>query len=269
MFSIWARNRAKLDIFSGSGRTAFPFMNLTELREVAWISDAFTAQPPRGVAVIFHGLGAPPLLEAPREDEQNWINDGYLVVFPYYGPWSWMNRQSRALVDGIVEAVFRLFSLPPDLPVLAVGGSMGGFSALLYTRYAARSVAGCFANSPVCDLGAHFRERPDLPRTIRHAFLGYPESLEELLIEHSPLHQAGALPDIPYFIVHAEGDPAVSKVFHSDPLVAAMRARGLDVTYCEVPGDQHCPPLSPENRRARIDFLRRTDHKDGENILTV
>lgn len=241
-------------------------MNLTELREVAWISDAFTKQPPRGVALIFHGLGAPPLLEAPREDEQSWINDGYLVVFPYYGPWSWMNRQSRALVDEIVEAVFRLFVLRGDLPVLAVGGSMGGFSALLYTRYAARPIVGCFANCPVCDLGAHFHERPDLPRTIRHAFLGYEESLEDLLAEHSPLQQAAAMPDIPYFIVHSEGDPAVGIGRHSDPLVAAMRERKRDVTYFRVPGDQHCPPLSPEIRRAQLDFLRRTDRGAGENI---
>lgn len=232
-------------------------MNLAELREVAWISDAFTARPPRGVALIFHGLGAPPLLEAPREDEQRWIDDGYLVVFPYYGPWSWMNRQSRALVDDIVASVFAHFALPPRLPVLAVGGSMGGFSALLHTRYAARPVAGCFANCPVCDLGAHFHERPDLPRTIRHAFLGYREPLGDLFIEHSPLHQVFSLPDIPYFLVQAEDDPAVNKSRHADPLAAAMKKRGLDVSYFVVPGDRHCPPLSPDLEKARQDFLRR------------
>jgi len=234
-------------------------MNLTELREVAWISDAFTTQPPRGVALIFHGLGAPPLLEAPREDEQMWIDDGYLVVFPYYGPWSWMNRQSRALVDGIVAAVFAHFALPSHLPVLAVGGSMGGFSALLYARYAARPVAGCFANCPVCDLGAHFHERPDLPRTIRHAFLGYDEPLQDLLLEHSPLHQVSLLPEIPYFLVQSEDDPAVSKIRHFDPMTAAMKKRGLDAACFSVPGDRHCPPLPPEIENARKEFLRRVD----------
>lgn len=236
-------------------------MNLTELREVAWISDAFTRQPARGVALIFHGLGAPPLLEAPREDEQMWIDDGYLVVFPYYGPWSWMNRQSRALVDEVLAAVFRYFSLPPDLPVLAVGGSMGGCSALLYTRYAAKSMAGCFANAPVCDLAAHYHERPDLPRTIRHAFLGYSEKFEDLLAEHSPLHQVGNLPNIPYFILHSAGDPAVSLARHSAPLTVAMRARALDVTFFEVPGDRHCAPLTPEILCARKDFLQQTERR--------
>ncbi len=234
-------------------------MNLTELREVAWISDAFSTQPPRGVVLLFHGLGAPPLLEAPREDEQMWIDDGYLVVFPYYGPWSWMNRQSRALVDDIVASVFAHFALPVDLPVLAVGGSMGGFSALLYTRYAARPMAGCFASCPVCDLGAHFHERPDLPRTIRHAFLGYGEPLENLLIEHSPLQQVSFLPEIPYFLVQAEHDPAVGKRRHFDPMVAAVKKRGLDAACFVVPGDRHCPPLPPEVEKARQDFLRRVD----------
>lgn len=237
-------------------------MTLQELQEVAWISDAFTRRQPRGVALIFHGLGAPPLLEAPREDEQLWIDDGYLVVFPYYGPWSWMNRQSRLLVDEIVTSVFHHFALPPRLPVLAIGGSMGGFSALLYTRYAARSIAGCFANCPVCDLRAHFHERPDLPRTIRHSFLGYPENLDDLLMEHSPLHQVSAMPDIPYFLIHGQGDPAVSKARHSDPFVAAMKERGRDIRYFVVPGERHCPPLSLEVQNARKVFLRDTDREN-------
>ena len=218
-------------------------MDKEQIKQVAWVGDQHVKGPVRGVVLAFHGLGSPGLKTEPATLELAWAEAGGLVVFPYYGPWSWMNRQARAFVDELVEAVYAGYGLSDRTPLIATGGSMGGLSSLLYTRYARRPVAACLAVAPVCDLKFHFSERPDLPPTIRHAFRGYPEDLETLLAEHSPLRQADRMPRIPYLVIHGDKDAAVAKARHSDPLVAAMRGCGLNVEYVEVPGMGHGGPM--------------------------
>lgn len=230
-------------------------MNLDEIKQVAWVGDEYLAGRVRGVILAFHGLGHTGLKSDPATEELKWAQMGGLVVFPYYGPWSWMNRQARAFVDELVAAVYARYSLPDSAPLVSTGGSMGGCSALLYTRYARRPVSACAALFPVADLKFHFSERPDLPASIRHAFRGYPEDLETLFAEHSPLAQVDRMPDVPYLIVHGDKDKAVSKAAHSDRLVAAMRQRRLKVEYIEVPGMGHGGPMPVEVLLRRIEFV--------------
>ncbi len=231
-------------------------MDVEQMRQVAWIGDEFVQGPFRGVVLTFHGLGGGHK-GGPSTEELAWAEAGGLVVHPYTGPWSWMNRLARAFVDELVEAVYGAFPLAADAPLVCTGGSMGGLGSLLYTRYAARPVAACTANCPVCDMRYHFSERPDLPATIRCAYRGYPEDFDAILAEHSPLFQVGHMPDIPYLIVHGMQDPAVSKTHHSDPMVAAMRARGLNVTYREVAVMKHCGPLPLDLLEEMIEFVGR------------
>ncbi len=133
--------------------------------------------------------------EEPGTDELGWARAGGLVVFPYYGPWSWMNRNARAFVDDMVDSVYSEYGLSDDVPLIATGGSMGGCSSLLYTRYARRPVRACLAVCPVCDLKRSFTERPDVPRTILYAFRGYGEDMDSIFTEHSPLEQVDNMPD--------------------------------------------------------------------------
>ena len=230
-------------------------MELNEIRDVAWVADEFLTGPARGVVLAFHGLGHMGERYEPSTEEIGWLAAGGLVVFPYYGPWSWMNRQARAFVDELVEGVYEHFSLPADAPLVCTGGSMGGCSSLIYTRYARRRVAACLANAPVCDLAFHFTERPDLPRSIRHAFRGYPGPFEEVLAEHSPFCQVPHMPDIPYLLVHGGKDRAVDKARHSDRFVAAMRQAGRSVEYIEIPAMGHCGPMPVETIARMIDFV--------------
>ena len=230
-------------------------MNIDTIREVAWVGDQFVRAPIRGVILVFHGLGAPGLKTDLSTEEIGWSEAGGLVVMPYAGPWSWMNRESRRFVDDLVEAIYRQFDLAPKTPLISTGGSMGGQCALLYTRYARKPVTACLASYPVCDVKYHSTERPDLPRTFHHAFRGYPEDRETLFAEHSPLSQVGAMPDIPYLIVHGDADQAVSKTQHSDRMVAAMRQRGLTVRYLEVPGMGHGGPTPLRIIEERIRFV--------------
>lgn len=226
-------------------------MNQEEIRQVAWVADEYIEGDARGVVLAFHGLGCPGLRDEPSTEELAWARAGGLVVFPYYGPWSWMNRPARAFVDELVDAVYEGFSVDERAPLICTGGSMGGYSSLLYTRYARRAASACMALWPVTDLKAHFSERPDLPRTIRHAFRGCGDDLEAQFVEHSPLCQVDAMPDIPYLLVHGDADPGVSKAQHSDRFVARMRQAGRNVEYIEVPGMRHGWPMP-------IDVLNRT-----------
>ena len=230
-------------------------MDPKRIQEVAWIGQDYVKGKIRGVILTFHGLGGG-LKAGVGTEELEWSNRGGLVVYPYCGPWSWMNRPARRMVDELVEAIYQKFKLSDRIPLISIGGSMGGQATLLYTRYAKRPVRACFANYPVCDLKYHFHERPDLPPTIRQALQWPPEAeLDAMLAEHSPMCQIAAMPDIPYRIVHGDVDKAVSKTHHSDKFVAAMRKRKLNVKYVEVPGMGHGGPVPLEVFADNITFV--------------
>jgi dipeptidyl aminopeptidase/acylaminoacyl peptidase len=168
-----------------------------------------------------------------------------------------MNRSARNFIDELVDAIYKQHHLPERTPLISTGGSMGGHAALLYTRYAKRPVKACMALYPVCDLKYHFSERPDLPRTILCAFRDYPEDMDTLFAEHSPVSQVAQMPRIPYLIVHGDDDKAVSKVHHSDRMVDAMRRKKLKVDYVEVPGMGHGGPIPIQVIEKNIRFVAR------------
>ncbi len=215
-------------------------MTKKQIKERAWLSDPFLKGEIKGVVLSFQGLGAGYRSEEAADPIDLAISaSGGLMVLPYYGPWSWMNRQARSFTDEIVEAVYKAYDLPKSLPLISTGLSMGGCASLLFCRYSKHHPTACLALFPVCDTEFHFAERPDLPPTFHYAFRGYPESLEENLKEHSPLAQVKGMPDIPYLIIHGDKDKAVNKERHSDKFVAAMRAQGRRIEYLEVPGMGH------------------------------
>ena len=232
-------------------------MNKNKLHSVAWIGERFVRGAITGVIVDFHGLGAPELKSVPAYEEQEWANAGGLVMTPYSDAWNWMNRSTRTFVDDLIAALYQEYRLASSVPLILTGGSMGGYGALLYARYAQHLVSACQAISPVCDLKYHFSERPDLPRTIYHALRGYDKGLEAAFEEHSTIAQTPFLPRIPYMILHGTNDQAVNKAAHSDRMVEAMRAHNLAVEYVEVPGMDHTAPLFFDAFRHKIDFVKR------------
>lgn len=230
-------------------------MNREVLKQVAWLGDDWLKGKVRAVVLVFHGLGGGAPKAAPTTEEIEWARQGGLIVYPYYGPWSWMNRQSRRFMDDLIDDVFREFALGAGTPIISTGGSMGGHGALLYTRYARRPIVACHALFPACDMTYHWNERPDVPATVRYAFRDYAEDWDAVLKEHSPLHQVGCMPKIPYQVIHGDADKAVSKQHHSDPFVAAMKTHGHTIEYIEVPGMGHGTAMPLGVLQRRIEFV--------------
>ncbi len=210
------------------------------IRRFAYSNVHLLKEPARGIVVSFFGLGYNRMQDADTEEGIFFAEHGILYLFPYNAPWCWMDREAVLFTDEVIDAMVAGLSLPEDIPVVLMGGSMGGLSALVYSRYAARTPVACVVNCPVCDLPYHYTEREDLPRTLYHAFFFEEGKIGDVLRTASPLHLAPEMPDIPYYVFHCCNDKAVNKQKHSDRFVEAMRASGHRVEYFEVPGRGHC-----------------------------
>ena len=55
---------------------------------------------------------------------------GLLLVYPFVGPWSWMNDVAVKTTDMVIDAVKEKYALG-DVPMVNTGGSMGGAGALI------------------------------------------------------------------------------------------------------------------------------------------
>lgn len=196
---------------------------------------------PKSILVEFHGLGGgTAMIKEQWPLAHKCAEHDVLYVLPYSGPWSWMNKFAIRFVDEVMDAIFDRFDLPEDTPIISSGYSMGGYSALVYTRYSKRTPAACAALCPVCDFAFHYTERDDIPRTIYLAYMGYDMPFEEAIKSASPVELCDTMPDIPYAIYHGTADIEVRKDRHSDVFVAKMRALGRDVRYTEMEGLGHC-----------------------------
>jgi dipeptidyl aminopeptidase/acylaminoacyl peptidase len=210
---------------------------------VSWNGFQHLRGPVRGILLRFHGLGHTGQKAGPEGIDHEWTAHGALIVEVSQDPWGWMNDATRDLFDAVVDGLRARHRLSADLPLIASGGSMGGHAALAYTFKSRHRVSACQVNCPVADLPHHYTERPDLPRTFLHAY-GYVPDVPATLMHSSPVHQVARMPDIPYLVIHGQLDQAVAKDRHSDPLVAALRARGRRVEYLEEPEMRHCGPMS-------------------------
>ena len=230
------------------------------VRSFAYVNDALLEGPARGLAVDFKGLGGMAMYGEDTEEGRGrrFGAKGIVYVIPYLNPWAWMNALAVRETDEILEAVFA--RIGGRVPVVACGGSMGGLSCLVYTRYAAVTPVACVANCPVCDLPYHYTERPDLPRTLYSAFGDSDsETLDDAMKKASPYHLSlkREMPKIPYTIFHCTADRAVNKAMHSDRFVAEL-SKFAPVTYIPVPGRDHCDlgeEMGAEYERTIMDAL--------------
>ena len=220
------------------------------IRNFAYVNDRIVEKPVKGVVVSFFGLGNTDMMGRDEEDDMGrfYAEKGILYIYPYNYPWNWMNEQAVKYTDDVVDAVFSGLGLPDSLPIVSTGGSMGGQSALVYTRYAKRVPVACVVNCPVCDVPYHYTERFDLPRTFYSALYNYDCSLNEALESISPLHLADGMPDTKFYVFHCDKDRAVNIDMHSRKFIEKMKEKH-DIEFYVVPDMGHCD-LTPEaNKR--------------------
>ncbi|MBQ8523142.1 MAG: prolyl oligopeptidase family serine peptidase [Clostridia bacterium] len=210
------------------------------LRCFTYSNDKILKGEPRGIVLDFFGLGGQEMFDEDTGAGKMFAEKGIIFLVPYNNPWAWMNRQAVDYTDEIVRVILDHYALPDSTPIVSTGGSMGGLSALVYTRYARITPVCCVANCPVCDLPYHFTERHDLPRTLYSAFYNIEGDVSEALKCASPLHLVDTMPRVPYKIFHCDNDGAVNIEKHSERFVSAMTEAGHDVEYRVVNGRQHC-----------------------------
>lgn len=212
------------------------------LRSFAYCNNQICNKPIKGLVIFFYGLGGDSISmfdEDPQEGIQL-AEDGILYVVPYQNPWAWQNKQNILFTDEIVDVLFKEYDLPDNFPIVSVGRSMGGLSALVYMVYAKRTPIACVANCPVCDLSYHYTERKDLPRTLYSAFYNYDCGLQEALKTASPLDLVDKMPiTSEYYLYHCEEDKDVNKQKHSDRFVEKMQEKH-NIHYYTVANRGHC-----------------------------
>jgi len=217
-----------------------------KLANFAYTSLDIVARPIRGIVVDFFGLGYNKMIKAPLEENKYYLRaerfapQGILYVFPYNNPWSWMNRQAVDYTDEVLDTIIEGLGLDENIPLVYTGGSMGGQSCLVYTRYAKRVPVATVANCPVCDSVFHYTERPDLPRTFYSSLYNMDTTLDEALRTLSPLHLVDGMPrSTKYFVYHCTADRSVSFERHSIPFCREMeKEHDISLTLVEERG--HC-----------------------------
>lgn len=106
----------------------------------------------RGIILYFNGLGhivnpGPDMIDAPAAAARN-----ILYITPYYNPWAWMNRDTVAFCDMLVEIAMEKWNIPTDAPVGLYGGSMGGYSVFHYAMQSKHNIVAGDLNCPCCNL---------------------------------------------------------------------------------------------------------------------
>ena len=217
-----------------------------KISNFAYTSLSIVKKPIKGIVVDFFGLGYNKMIKAPFEENkyfqrgERFAPQGILYVFPYNNPWHWMNSQAVAYTDDVLDAIISGLGLDENIPIVYTGGSMGGQSCLVYTRYAKRVPVATVANCPVCDSVFHFTERPDLPRTFYSSLYHMDLPLDEALRTVSPLHLVDGMPkSVKYFVYHCKEDRSVNFERHSIPFCREME-KEHDITLTLVEGRGHC-----------------------------
>ncbi len=229
-------------------------MNASNLSPFAYVSENYLKGPVKAVFINFPGLGGMEMKSALDIPDIKLAHDGVLFVYPFVNPWNWMNAQSVDFSDKVLDIVIKKHSISGKCPIVARGGSMGGYSALAYCMFTRHRLTAAIANCPVTDINFHCTERPDLPRTFHDAMGSYGD-ISKILKDRSPSCHPEKLPDIRYLIIHGFDDKAVNKKSHSDKLVKLMRKRKMDITYVEDDMMGHCGPMKYETVIALESFI--------------
>jgi dipeptidyl aminopeptidase/acylaminoacyl peptidase len=233
--------------------------------------------PPRGLPMVLLVHGGPWARDAWGYDAevQFLANRGYAVLqvnyrgstgfgkaFTHAAEREFGGKMHDDLIDAVRWAVAEGVADPARVAIY--GGSYGGYAALVGATFTPDVFAAVVSYVGPSSLVTLIRSFPPYWRPMLEAswyrFVGDPDDPAELaeLEARSPLNRADAI-RAPLLVIQGANDPRVTKV-ESDQIVAALRARGVDVEYL-VKDDEGHGFVKPENRleayRAVERFLAR------------
>ena len=143
-----------------------------------------------GIVLEFPGLGGNSCLGGNMDTLGTYDNaftrrcaeNGLVAAYMFPGPWSWMNRGAVRVTDLVIDAIADRFGLEEGKYTLVVmGGSMGGYGALMFSVGTRHKVTACLAHCPCCDPLNSFAVHPAFPRTYICAVNEYDMSLRTRL----------------------------------------------------------------------------------------
>ncbi len=219
---------------------------------------------PRGLPAVLVVHGGPWARDAWGYDPQAQLlaNRGYAVLqvnyrgstgfgkrFTHAAEHEFAGRMHDDLIDGVEWLVGE--GIADRSRVGIYGGSYGGYAALVgatFTPDVFAAVVSVVGPSSLVTLVRSFPAywRPFLASTW-FRYVGDPDDPEQLadLEARSPLSRVDAI-TAPLLVVQGANDPRVTKA-ESDQIVAALRARGVEVEYL-VKEDEGHGFVKPENR---------------------
>ncbi len=165
---------------------------------------------------------------------------GFGKAFISAGDLEWGRKMHDDLIDAVDWAVTR--GVTPKDQVAIMGGSYGGYATLAGLTFTPTSFACGVDIVGPSNLETLLKTIPPYWTPLIEQFhqrMGNPNTPEglALLKERSPLYKAGNIVR-PLLIGQGANDPRVNQA-ESDQIVAAMKAKGIPVTYVLFPDEGH------------------------------
>ncbi len=193
-------------------------------------------------------------------------SSGYGKKFVNAGNREWGGKMQDDLTDAVHWAINQGIADPKKIAIY--GASYGGYAALVGATSTPDLFCCAIDRVGQSNLVTFLRALPPSFKLRNEMALrvGNVETEEEFLKSRSPFFKVDAI-KIPILVIQAANDPRVNRA-ESDQMVAAMRAKKLDVEYLVLPDEGHRMGDTGEKNKIVIamameKFLAK--HLDGQN----
>lgn len=173
---------------------------------------------------------------------------GYGKTFMRAAIGEFAGKMHDDLIDGVRWAVARGYADPNRVAI--VGGSYGGYAALVGVTFTPDEFAAAVDYVGISDLSNFMRTLPVIARPHLannwHLYVGDPDDPEQLadMMARSPITRVDQI-RTPLLVIQGANDVRVVQA-ESDNLVQALRDRGVDVDYL-IQADEGHGAVNPEN----------------------
>ena len=216
------------------------FINEENIHDFCFLNLDALQLPVRGLVMECHGLNDNTIHQKSPRLGAELGRDGILYVYPYYDLWAWCNNSAVTLMNELLAVVEKMFGLTPQTPFVISGGSMGGLTAIIFSRYSIRQPRAIACQCPVVDLQESFQRLRQHRRAIYNAYCTEEGTIEEAIRRRNPIAITKDLLRVPYLIISGGEDHCVPEEKQIDPFEAEMLRHGHEISVLRVPTMGHC-----------------------------